>query len=203
MLEVKPSQSVIFLVCLAVAIAWLRSYGDTVIGTEFSLGSNSRAISVSSSNGAIWIAVLRSSDDWPLEQRQPIVVPGSKAYSSDVICFFPVSIFPPNTALMADDDDSVNIVVKRRWHLLGLGNAELIVNDSIRGLRRIPRTIGTIWRIPYWPIYCAAFVPCLIFFRNKLIRLMRCYARKCIECGYDLRATSRRCPECGRLLIQI
>lgn len=49
-------------------------------------------------------------------------------------------------------------------------------------------------RIPYWMLLTAGFVA-LIWMRRRL----RLPAPGCCPgCGYDLRATPQRCPECGR-----
>jgi predicted amidophosphoribosyltransferase len=52
--------------------------------------------------------------------------------------------------------------------------------------------------IPYWPLALLAAAYPLIA-ASKLIRShLRRRAGCCIACGYDLRASPDRCPECGR-----
>lgn len=54
--------------------------------------------------------------------------------------------------------------------------------------------------LPYWAVICAAVIaPSL-----GLVSLVRHWLRRhrnlrgcCLRCGYDMRATPRRCPECG------
>lgn len=55
--------------------------------------------------------------------------------------------------------------------------------------------------VPYWVLTtCMACVPLLQFamlIRGRLARRCRSLGRLCTQCGYDLRATPDRCPECG------
>ena len=49
-------------------------------------------------------------------------------------------------------------------------------------------------RLPYWFIcLLAAMLPSVWVFRHRKQKLQRGLC----GCGYDLRATSERCPECG------
>jgi len=56
------------------------------------------------------------------------------------------------------------------------------------------------WRsltVPYWSLFSLAHLPCvpmiLFAFRSRRSRNQG----RCAFCGYDLRATPNRCPECG------
>lgn len=51
--------------------------------------------------------------------------------------------------------------------------------------------------LPHWLVLVLATVPTGMF-SLRLIRRGRCTSRgECAACGYDLRATPERCPECG------
>jgi hypothetical protein len=49
----------------------------------------------------------------------------------------------------------------------------------------------------YMAIFDAAIVAAVVYRWRLKRRLARLLSGKCIECGYDLRATPDRCPECG------
>lgn len=56
------------------------------------------------------------------------------------------------------------------------------------------RYIGFV--VPYWSVAAATLLPALPLARSKL-RRRRFRPGLCRACGYDLRATPGRCPECG------
>jgi hypothetical protein len=52
--------------------------------------------------------------------------------------------------------------------------------------------------VPYWMIAVAAILPPLAWIRWRWRRSRHASPGHCPQCGYDLRATVERCPECGR-----
>lgn len=51
--------------------------------------------------------------------------------------------------------------------------------------------------VPYWFLALATLVPTMLYARRLAIHIHRSACERCLECGYDLRASPRRCPECG------
>lgn len=66
--------------------------------------------------------------------------------------------------------------------------------DPSRPSRRAHTLIA---RVPYWLIVTMAAVLPLWIALKFLLRRQRYGAGQCPNCGYDLRATPTRCPECG------
>jgi hypothetical protein len=57
-------------------------------------------------------------------------------------------------------------------------------------------TSGWVWTAPYWKLFWLSLgLPFLWGARRVRGRIAR--IGRCIACGYDLRATPDRCPECG------
>ena|SRR5437867_4202278 len=54
----------------------------------------------------------------------------------------------------------------------------------------------TVW-VPYWFLVVATALLPVVRIRAWLKRRQRAWAGRCRKCGYDLRATPDRCPECG------
>ncbi len=67
----------------------------------------------------------------------------------------------------------------------------------------VPISPGKLWRghgvatVPYWFLVLITLIPPLLWMRVALRRRARTARHQCQRCGYDLRATPDRCPECG------
>ena len=72
-----------------------------------------------------------------------------------------------------------------RWRLLGFQFAHFNLGTN-PGLWRVA--------VPHWFLFLATSVLPAMWIRN---RLRRPSPGICTRCGYDLRATPDRCPECG------
>jgi hypothetical protein len=79
---------------------------------------------------------------------------------------------------------------------------DYLQTPCIRGTKDQPIAIGT-WReirFPYWVVLLVSLAPPVIqtvrAIRAKRLR-DRLAGNQCLRCGYDLRATPTRCPECG------
>jgi len=62
------------------------------------------------------------------------------------------------------------------------------------GLAYSRSTLGTWFGVPIW---LAALLPALACFASRRFARRRPEPGLCPTCGYDLRATPERCPECG------
>jgi len=57
------------------------------------------------------------------------------------------------------------------------------------------------YRIPYWALVAAACVLPALQLVAAVRRRRRRRSGRCLVCGYDLRATPERCPECGTVAV--
>jgi hypothetical protein len=77
------------------------------------------------------------------------------------------------------------------WH--GFGRQQKLQATS-------SRTDGhTYFMFPAWTTVVALLVLPLVYIKHYFFRRRRNRAGLCINCGYDLRASPERCPECGLL----
>ena len=51
--------------------------------------------------------------------------------------------------------------------------------------------------VPHWAAVVAMLLPACLYTLGQFIRLRRTRVGLCQRCGYDLRASPERCPECG------
>ena len=89
-----------------------------------------------------------------------------------------------------------------------LGAADGISFQYGRGLRNL--TIGWRWKPQYqgdtsgWSVYVPLYLPVLFFGAWVAFLVHPVHRRRkrkklglCVKCGYDLRESKKRCPECG------
>jgi hypothetical protein len=82
------------------------------------------------------------------------------------------------------------------WRWLGFGRQCMVIGYQPGDTE--PTIILNAFTAPYWFV-CGILLPApLLAFRAR--RRHRTHRRLglCSACGYDLRATPQRCPECGR-----
>lgn len=85
--------------------------------------------------------------------------------------------------------------VGSKWQLLGFG---FLGNVEISSFILV--TSGSAVFVPYWaPVLITALAPllCLCSRAGRRRIMARRRERRCLSCGYDIRAIPDRCPECG------
>ena len=50
---------------------------------------------------------------------------------------------------------------------------------------------------PYWVLFLTSGIPFFLAAKKRMTRTRRLRTQCCVACGYDLRASPERCPECG------
>jgi hypothetical protein len=83
-----------------------------------------------------------------------------------------------------------------------LGPVSIIPSDSAAArLAKYVSSWSVLFRVPLWlVVFCTAFGPSC-WLALKVERRGQSHRLKglCSNCGYDLRATPERCPECGTI----
>jgi hypothetical protein len=89
------------------------------------------------------------------------------------------------------DPGDAEFAGSRWWNRLGFCCAQNIHRDD--------RWVGSrLWvGVPHWFLLSFFAVIPLMSLRRAWTRRQRARKRLCVNCGYDLRASPERCPECG------
>jgi hypothetical protein len=86
-------------------------------------------------------------------------------------------------------------------YVLGFSTGEMFFRAPNSSEGSVPGSMH--WRaVPIWPATLLTAVLPILATRSILRRRRQCFQRKhglCLSCGYDLRASPERCPECGAI----
>ena len=105
------------------------------------------------------------------------------------------------------DHASVGYFYPIWWESFGLRfDRRFIVRRANGSITPMAGTFGLTTEITayvWWPLFLSVVLPAWMLIRNLRSRAMQSRKRAqlglCPVCGYDLRATPQRCPECGKV----
>ena len=155
------------LLCAGAAALWARSYTHRDGGGWFN--QNGRGLSVATTPGGLdWVSSAQPGDG-------PLCRVGT--YSST---------------------RNPDVLTLRRWpYGLGFGGGEFVVALSADGLRITRETLRGV-ATPLWAwVMLFAVLPVTKAHSYVRTRWRRARRGLCARCGYDMRASHERCPECG------
>jgi hypothetical protein len=160
--------------CVATVVMWERSYRLWEWGAYQT--RSGRLFTVASRLGALSFDTV---DGWPAGQFKPF-----EMHSAPVL----VAGLPPPS----------------EWHLCGFGverHAQMIGVGNWEG-----PSSGTAIIVPYWFVALLSMISAVmsgISMGGKIRTARRVRTGHCLACGYDLRATPDRCPECGAIPVGV
>jgi hypothetical protein len=173
------TSTLVSLVALAVSLClWVRSYwrsdSVTVDWSEASIHSPAeyltRSVGVATRRGGLWCYRARYSGSIYVDNRPGPTRVRFESFKAHADHYLPDSAADP-----------------ARWHG-GFAYGWISSAEDVVGLR-----------VPFWAIaVLSALLPLLMLWRYGR-RRRRIDRRLCVRCGYDLRATPDRCPECGKI----
>jgi hypothetical protein len=172
--------AVSLVLCVATVALWVRSYwGSAQYGWTWQARSRARSAEIYAVAGSIGLAFIHSIDHRPNYNGAPDVFETGWTFWAAHDGGRPY--FPENG--------------ERNWGGYGFW---LDLGDDTPGWR-FQMNVRII-EVPAWSLATAfVFLPAIV-----LIRWYRCHRQPglCTRCGYDLRATPERCPECGTAVPQ-
>jgi hypothetical protein len=186
------------LLCAATVATWVRSYRGSDRVSRLATEADRRhawathcGLFTGDGGVCLWrVTYDVDVDPWtdPRQAFKPLGPPGWRfagAGSPPELTGQPAR-FSPNWSPHMEDGTS-------RWERMGVSWLAAW-SDSYPAMR------GRLWMFdfPLWlPAAAFAAPPALWVLRRLVRRLRRPRAGHCAHCGYDLRATPGRCPECG------
>jgi hypothetical protein len=143
-----------------------------------------KAIAAASYEGACHFYV----DQNELEVSTPIVTSAWYAFGTDV-----ATNMNANNRLMIDPGRPMFLdpTAIKQYSSAGFQYWRIDEVSSLRHYRR--------YSIPFWFLLLVTSILPALQWRNSVRRRYRRATGLCPACGYDLRATPDRCPECGRM----
>jgi hypothetical protein len=184
------------LLCVAVCALWVRSYwvADVVERDAFSRrsGQSRRAVlRLHSLRGALLFNSERKTEQF----TGPFVIQDRQGIQRTVEGL-PDDAWTKHAWRRYEPSAIVSPYEDHWWQRLGFNAHGLTRVDQRRS--GVTRLWGV--RAPHWTMAAATGFPPLAFWwhRRRCLRRFRTQHGLCPLCGYDLRATPTRCPECGR-----
>ena len=92
--------------------------------------------------------------------------------------------------------DTLNAFCRPPWNRFGFGT-RTYARSVGGGFMRGPQIPGRAVFVPLWFVAVATAPAPLLWLKGRRRRKRREAGNLCVSCGYDLRATPDRCPECG------
>jgi hypothetical protein len=192
---VRIAVTLSLVLAVATAVLWVRSYSDSkayslrrvdaldggVRYREFALWSTYGTTCLTSTDYELPIR-LWSYELNHFHKPRPVLGEGWGRFSGQV---------------QRDSIEHRRSLARETWQFAGIARYRSISQVATG------RSEGEIyWLIPHSYLLTLFSLPPLLYFTLAARRGLRRRARRrrgqCLDCGYDLRATPGRCPECGR-----
>jgi hypothetical protein len=175
------------LACVATVVLWIGSYESFWSTSRFRAGPEGRTgWRAGTWQGLVFVRTFRCSNDWSVFEDEFL-----KKLGGDPVDSFSDSGAYPVSIQWVDVRRQPGSLVNH----LGFGRTH-------HTLRYYP-TSGPVnvhsVTIPLWSMACLSFGSFALLAAHAWRARRRRRSGLCPDCGYDLRATPDRCPECGTL----
>ena len=162
-------------------VAWLTSYrtGTLDVGTPVNRYRSGVEVEAAWGRWHTYLAAARGTAYWGLYKR-----------AADVREDAALRLHWWDAGAVADHDSTLAVYGRGVLGFHRLGDPDGLFRDSV------PFAFVLV-RFPLWAPLAAVLVPWAVALARRRRRRSREHRGLCPECGYDLRATPAKCPECG------